>query len=201
MHPGQYTLLSASGTVWEKSLKDLCYHAFLLDLLGQEQGDIILHGGGVYGDRSASAGRIIAHIRALPANVRRRLRLENDERCWSVRDLLPVCEATATPLVVDNLHHQLNSTGPLGALPWPRILATWQHWRPKLHYAEQDPAKRAGAHSRYLHAADFLAFLRQVPLEDYDVMLECKAKEVALLRLRAELAQQYHAFPEGRTPT
>jgi UV DNA damage endonuclease len=34
----------------------------------------------------------------------------------------------------------------------------------------------------------FRAFLESVPLADYDVMLECKAKELALLRLREELA-------------
>ena len=70
MHPGQYTLPSASGQVWENSVRDLCYHAFLLELLGQTQGDIVLHGGGVYGDRAASAERIRAHLLDLPDPVR-----------------------------------------------------------------------------------------------------------------------------------
>jgi UV DNA damage endonuclease len=188
MHPGQYTLLSGSGTVWESSYRDLCYHAFLLDLVGQENSDIILHGGGVYGNRPAAAARISEHIAMLPISIRRRLRLENDERCWSVHDLLPICEATGTPLVVDNLHHQLNGGEPLEKLPWERILATWQGQRPKLHYAEQDPAKRPGAHSAYVNARNFCAFRASVPLEEYDVMLECKAKELALLRLREDLA-------------
>jgi UV DNA damage endonuclease len=188
MHPGQYTLPSAEGLVWENSKRDLLYHAFLLDCFEQPQGDIILHGGGVYGNREASAKRICEHILALPEHVRRRLRLENDERCWSAHDLLPICEHTGVPLVIDNLHHQLNGHEPLDALPWSRILATWQGLRPKLHYAEQDPAKRSGAHSEYMNAASFQAFLRQVPWKDYDVMLECKAKDLALLRLRAELS-------------
>lgn len=187
MHPGQYTLPSASGAVWESSARDLCYHAFVLEQLGQIQGDIILHGGGVYGNREASAERIRANILSLPDNVHSHLRLENDERCWSVHDLLPICETTGIPLVVDPLHHQLNGAEPLSELPWPRILATWQGKRPKLHYAEQDPNKRPGAHSEYVSTAGFLAFQHQVPLEDYDVMLECKAKDLALLRLRAEL--------------
>lgn len=188
MHPGQYTLPSASGKAWEQSYQDLRYHAFLLSLFGQPQSDIIVHGGGVYGDRVASAERICANILSLPANVRKHLRLENDERCWSVQDLLPICERTGTPLVVDNLHHFLNGAGPLSALPWQRILTTWQGVRPKLHYAEQDPTKRPGAHSHYVNAAPFQTFCRQVPWQDYDVMLECKAKEQALLRLRQDLA-------------
>src|SRR5437879_4786962 len=84
MHPGQYTLPSAAGPVWERSSRDLCYHAFVLDQLGIEDGDLILHGGGVYGDRLTSIARIIENITLLPENVRRRLRLENDERSWSV---------------------------------------------------------------------------------------------------------------------
>jgi UV DNA damage endonuclease len=187
MHPGQYTLPSAVGTVWERSFKDLCYHAFTLNQLGMKNGDLILHGGGVYGDRQASTTRIIEKITSLPENVRSRLRLENDERSWSVDDLLPICKATGTPLVVDWLHHQLNGREPFSLLPWEQIWATWHGQRPKLHYSEQDPTKRAGAHSHYVNAHSFQTFCTQVPLTDYDVMLECKAKEQALLRLRKEL--------------
>lgn len=189
MHPGQFTVISASGAVWENSYRELLYHAEVMDRLGID-GDIIVHGGGVYGDRAATAARIIANVGALPDGVRRRLRLENDERSWSVDDLLPICETTETPLVIDNLHHSLNGAVPLAALPWARILATWGGRRPKLHYSEQDAAKRPGAHSEYVSVELFRAFRAAVPLgdDDFDVMLECKAKELALLRLREELA-------------
>jgi UV DNA damage endonuclease len=188
MHPGQYTLISGEGAVWESSYRDLLYHAIVMERLGIE-GDIILHGGGLYGDRAATARRMLAHLEELPEQVRRRLRLENDERCWSVDELLPICEAAGVPLVVDNLHHALNGREPLEALPWERILQTWGGRRPKLHYAEQDPGKRPGAHSEYVNAAGFRTFLAAVPLREYDVMLECKAKDLALLRLRRELAE------------
>ncbi len=187
MHPGQFTLPSATGKIWENSANDLLYHSYLMDTLGID-GDIILHGGGVYGDREATTSRIKRNILSLPDEVRRRLRLENDERSWSVHDLLPICEETDVPLVVDNLHHLLNGSEPLAALPWPRILATWHGRLPKLHYSEQDPAKRPGAHSEYVTVDDFCSFRASVQLPDYDVMLECKAKELALLQLREELA-------------
>ncbi len=187
MHPGQYTLPSASGSVWERSYRDLCYHASLLDRLGIEDSDIILHGGGVYGDRAASRTRIIENILSLPVNVKKRLRLENDERSWSIDELLPICEQTETPLVVDNLHHQLNGSQPFQHLPWERILATWQGRRPKVHYSEQAEGKRPGAHSEYISLAAFRTFSCGLSWIEYDVMLECKAKEQALLRLCAEL--------------
>ncbi len=59
--------------------------------------------------------------------------------------------------------------------------------KPKLHYSEQDPSKRPGAHSAYADPDLFRRFMDDVGLPDYDVMLECKAKELALLRLREEL--------------
>ncbi len=127
VHPGHFTLLSAAGEVWERSRQDLLYHATLFDILGID-GDITIHGGGVYGDRGGTA-----------------------------------------------------------ALPWARIAATWRARLPKLHYSEQDPVKKLGAHSAYVDVAAFRRFVAGVGLDDFDVMLECKAKEVALLRLREEL--------------
>ncbi len=190
MHPGQYTLPSATGNTWKNSYKDLLYHRFLMEKLGIN-GDIIIHGGGVYGDRATTAERIKSNILTLPDDIRHYVRLENDERSWSVDDLLPICEETGVPLIVDNLHHQLNGNVPLNELPWQRILATWHDRVPKLHYSEQDPTKRPGAHSEYVNADAFYSFTTSVSLPDYDVMLECKAKELALLKLREELLAQY----------
>ena len=188
-HPGQFTLPSASGEIWERSLKDLDYHWTLTNILGID-GDMVLHGGGVYGDREGTAERIKKNLLSLPPKIFRRIRLENDERSWSVRDLLPICEETGVPLIVDNLHHQINGEEPLAELPWERIWATWHGLIPKLHYSEQDPTKRPGAHSTFVEAQAFLNFLESVHMPDYDVMLECKAKEKALLKLREELTMQ-----------
>lgn len=188
IHPGQFTVISSAGPVWDSSYKELMYHNSLLDILGVD-GDMIVHGGGVYGDREGTARRIAENILLLPGEIRRRLRLENDERSWSVRDLLPICEETGAPLIVDNLHHALNGVEPLADLPWERIAATWGGRLPKLHYSEQDPEKRPGAHSAYATAGLFRRFQGDVGMADFDVMLECKAKELALLRLREELAR------------
>lgn len=57
----------------------------------------IVHGGGVYGDKGATLERIKANIRELPAGVRRRLVLENDELCYTAEDLLPICEELDVP--------------------------------------------------------------------------------------------------------
>lgn len=188
-HPGQFTLPSADGPIWERSVKDLHYHRYLMHTLGIE-GDLVLHGGGVYGDRTATAARIKRNLLSLPPEIFRHVRLENDERSWSVADLLPICEEIKVPLIVDSLHHQINGSEPFGELPWSRILATWHGLVPKLHYSEQDSTKRPGAHSAYVDNLAFRQFMTDVQIPDYDIMLECKAKELALLKLREDLAAQ-----------
>ena len=189
-HPGQFTVLSTPDPgVLVRSLAELTFQARLLDRLGLAGGDMVLHGGGVYGDRPAAARRLAAQVTALPPSVHGRLCLENDERSWSVEDLLPICEEAGVPLVVDTFHHALYGRQPLAALPWERIAATWEAVgrKPKIHYSEQDPAKQPGAHSSYVTAESFLRTLAEVGLPAFDVMLECKAKEQALLRLVAAL--------------
>lgn len=186
-HPGQFTLPSAQGEIWQKSRRDLDYHLTLMTILDID-GDIVLHGGGVYGDRATTAQRIKHNLLSLPPQLLRHIRLENDERSWSVHDLLPICEEIGVPLIVDGFHHQINGEEPLADLPWDRILATWHGLTPKLHYSEQDPTKRPGAHSLSVDAQAFRKFLASVHMPDYDVMLECKAKEQALLKLCEDLA-------------
>jgi len=76
-------------------------HAELLDLIGLGPDSVmIIHGGGIYGDKPAALARIKENIKTrLPAHVRARLVLENDEICYSAEDLLPLCEELDIPLV------------------------------------------------------------------------------------------------------
>lgn len=187
MHPGQFTVLStADQDVLQRSVAELRYHAEILARLGLG-GDLVLHGGGVYGDRPAAAERLVRHIRALPDAVRASICLEGDERAWSVEQLLRICEETGVPLIVDTLHHALNGVTPLDQLPWSRIRDTWGNRTPKIHYSEQDPERRPGAHSAAAAPGPFLAAVAAIGLPHFDVMLECKGKERALLDLVAAL--------------
>lgn len=75
------------------SIRELEYHAEMLDRMGVDQdGVMIIHGGGVYGDRAAALARMKNVIEdKLSERVRARLVLENDEvaisSCRSVWDL------------------------------------------------------------------------------------------------------------------
>lgn len=102
MHPGQYTQLgSPKESVVTAAKRDLEVHASILDLLGAEDAVIVIHGGGVYGDRAAALQRLEEEIETLPPSVRNKLVLENDEISWSAEELLPLCKRLGVPLVFD----------------------------------------------------------------------------------------------------
>jgi UV DNA damage endonuclease len=86
-------------------------------------------------------------------------------------------------VVYDNLHDRLNPS--LEPPAWlPRLAATWQGDIPKVHFSSAAEGRRAGAHADYADPAEFAAFLQLLqPLGRVDVMLEAKAKDLALLAL------------------
>lgn len=194
-HPGQYTQLgSPRKPVIDNALRDLDYHAEMLSLLKlppQQDRDavMILHLGGVFGDKEATLARFRENYARLSQGVKDRLVLENDDVSWSVHDLLPVCEELNIPFVLDYHHHNIifdpskirEGTKDIMDL-YPRILATWKRKNitPKMHYSEPTPAAITGRQRR--KHSPRVATLPPVP-EGVDLMIEAKDKEQAVFEL------------------
>jgi UV DNA damage endonuclease len=54
-------------------------------------------------------------------------------------------------------------------------------------------------HADFNHPFEFISFMRQMSDLEFDVMLEAKAKDLALLRLRQDLVRYaYGRSPAGR---
>lgn len=178
LHPGQYVNPgSPNPEVVERSLAELRYSARVLTLLGAEDGVLVLHLGGVYGDREGALRRFVENLQG-EREILRYLALENDERLWPVEEVLRAAEALGVRVVVDTLHHALNP-GRLSLKETLRLaFPTWPG-RPKVHLASQDPGKRPGAHAFAVAEEDWEQLLATLPAPA-DVMVEAKGKESGL---------------------
>ena len=150
---------------------------------------MILHLGGVFGDKEATLNRFRENYAKLPANVKKRLVLENDDVSWSVHELLPLCEELNIPMVLDFHHHNIifdsdkirEGTKDIIDI-FPRILATWKRKNitPKMHYSEPTPSAITGRQRRKHNPR--VATLPPCP-PDMDLMIEAKDKEQAVFEL------------------
>ncbi|KAK3291757.1 UV-endonuclease UvdE-domain-containing protein [Chaetomium fimeti] len=197
-HPGQFTQLgSPRKEVVDAAVRDLEYHDEMLSLLklpDQQNRDavMILHMGGVYGDKAATLARFRTNYTTrLSPSIQARLVLENDDVGWSVHDLLPTCEALNIPLVLDYHHHNIifdptqcrEGTLDISAPDLQaRIAATWSRKgiRQKMHYSEAC-AGAVTPRDRRKHSPR-VATLPPCP-PTMDLMIEAKDKEQAVFEL------------------
>jgi UV DNA damage endonuclease len=186
-HPDQFVVLgSTKASVVAASIAELEYMAQVAHLVGAEQ--MTVHGGGAQGGKADSLERLAAGVAQLSPLARSLLVLENDDRVYTVENLLPVCEKLGLPLVYDVHHHRCNPDR-LGVEQATELAAaTWGDREPWAHLSSPALGWREGDPRPH---ADFIA-TRDVPSywlgRRLTVDVEAKAKEVAVLRLRRWLA-------------
>lgn len=183
MHPGQYTLLNAKDAgVIRRSFDDLRYHAAMLDALGTDHTHkIVLHIGGVYGDKAQSIQRFKDHFKELEPAVRRRIVIENDDRHFHIGEVLDTASALGIPAVFDILHHAVNNCGGSDTYWIEACRPTWDS-RQKIHFSTQAAGKKQGAHSDTVRVREFMDFFKNLPGRDIDIMLEVKDKNLSALK-------------------
>ncbi len=188
MHPGQYTVLNSPDEgVVERAVLDLEYHARVLNSLeANAEHKIILHVGGVYGNKVQAVERFMANYQGLSDTVKERLVIENDDKLYTVTDVLEISEKLCIPVVFDNLHHRINP----GEIPgterdWINVCeCTWKEkdGPQKIHYSQQDPEKKPGAHSTTIRIAEFMGFYNALGNRNIDIMLEVKDKNLSAVK-------------------
>ena len=226
-HPSQFVVMNSPdpGLV-AKSVWDLAAQAEMLDLmeLGPEA-VVVIHVGGAYGDRATGVRRWVETWRTLPEHVRRRLVLEHDDLRFSAADVLRIHEHTGVLLIFDYQHFWCFNPERLDLLQTLRtILATWpDDVRPKIHFSTPRTELREFArksrttgrsekvyaapvwtgHADFCNPFEFATFMRTASGLEFDVMLESKAKDLALIRLRPDLLRYAEDVAErfGLTPT
>jgi UV DNA damage endonuclease len=210
-HPGQYTVLNSEDDgVRRMAAAELEVQAELMDGMGLgPESVVVLHVGGAAGGAAAALDRFEAGFGLLSDAARGRVVVENDDRSFGLRDVLELAARIGRPVVWDVLHHHCHDPD---GIPDREALAlataTWPDGvTPKMHFsspktAVEERTKRVGrrverslvmpqlrAHADVIDPIAFEAFLTSTARGvDVDVMLEAKAKDLALLRLRDQLA-------------
>ena len=193
MHPGQYTVLnSPNREVVNRAILDLDYHCKVLDCLGTDStSKIILHIGGVYEDRQSAIERFKQNYQLLSPQVKRRLVIENDDRSFCAQEVLEIAKELGIPMIFDVFHHEvLPSIENKSIQAWvENVSTTWkkEDGTQKIHYSQQNPDKKAGAHSETICLAQFIDFFHQVENQNMDIMLEVKDKNVSALKCKLAL--------------
>ncbi|WP_251860565.1 UV DNA damage repair endonuclease UvsE [Clostridium sp. Marseille-Q2269] len=191
MHPGQYTVLnSPSEDVMKKSIKDIEYHTKFLDSLELDYSNkIVLHLGGVYNNKLDAMKRFEKNFKYLSSSAKKRLILENDERNYHIQDILSICNTLQIPAVFDNLHHRVKIGKDFDDLEEINqilnfVKDTWtkEDGNIKVHYSNQDPYKKPGAHSQFIFANNFLTYFNILKKFNADTMLEVKDKEISAIK-------------------
>jgi UV DNA damage endonuclease len=211
-HPGQYIVLNSEDpAVVDSAIRDLEVQAQLLDAMGAgEEAVVVLHVGGGAGGREAGMARFARGFERLSERARARLVIENDDRTYALTDVLGLHRQLGVRVVWDILHHHCNDPEAIPDSEALRLaLATWPEDQvPKIHYstpktAMEEKTKKVGrrverswvlpqlrAHADMIDPIAFEHFVRETAAgaRDFDVMLEAKAKDLALVRLREQLA-------------
>tara|TARA_A100001015_G_scaffold320297_1_gene446162 strand:- start:1815 stop:2750 length:936 start_codon:yes stop_codon:yes gene_type:complete len=196
-HPGPFNkLASPKERVFQLTYKDLKVHGDLFDMIGLPRtpyAKLNIHVGAAYGDKPFALDNFCRNFERLPENVRSRLTVENDDKTslYSTLELYEgVYKRIGIPIVFDYHHHMLHPGGQTEQEALELALSTWGDIKPVVHYAESrsveqnNPKIKPQAHSDKIRN----------PFDDYgnvfDVMIEAKHKELALLEYRDIMNKQ-----------
>lgn len=208
LHPSQYIVLNSPDEgVAAAAQRDLDAQARLLDAMHQgPEAVVVTHVGGIYGDKDKATDRFIRGYEALTDTARSRLVVENDESSYSVMDVMQISRRTGVRVVFDYLHHmnhdpermEVSEAVAMALDTWPEEIIPKVHFSsPRTELREVERKNSAtgrreteklppllSQHSDFINPFEFATFLRQCDgMRDFDIMLEAKAKDLALLRL------------------
>ncbi|MDW8801911.1 UV DNA damage repair endonuclease UvsE [Clostridium sp. A1-XYC3] len=187
-HPDEFNVInSIREEVVESTRRNLWFHANLFEDIGYPKGKMVLHIGSSQGGKEKAINRFINNFSQFPKEITSKLILENDDKTFTTKEVLQICKEVKTPMVLDVHHHICNNNGEELEPMLKDIFHTWidQELPPKIHFSSPREGKTDRKHSDFINPQDFVEFIESCrPLKiDFDVMLECKKKDIALYKL------------------
>ncbi|MFX0119685.1 MAG: UV DNA damage repair endonuclease UvsE [Promethearchaeota archaeon] len=186
MHPGQYTIInSPKDEVVEKSIKELEANAWILDKLElNNTAKVQIHVGGIYGNKEEALQRFIQNFDYLPASIKKRLVIENDDRLFGFKDCLTLSTELKIPVVFDVFHHSIknNNEGIIESLDILLDLWKTDDGTPMVDWSHQEPKARIGRHANSIDLDLFKVFIHETEGMDFDLVLEIRDKEKSAMK-------------------
>ncbi|MDD4779176.1 MAG: UV DNA damage repair endonuclease UvsE [Tissierellia bacterium] len=182
MHPDQFVVINSDKfKVLESSIINLVYHNKLSEMIGNNT--LVLHVGGVNGNKVTAIERFMTNFKLLPTNIKSKIVLENDDKSFSITDVLYICKTLNIPMVLD-LHYCkcYNNNEDIYELRQD-IINTWNGRKPKVHISSGKDFITDRSHAGYIAVEDYNCVL-EFCKNDFDIMVESKEKDLAILKLR-----------------
>lgn len=112
-HPEQFVVLNLpSPAIVQHSIEELIYQDSVLDLVGRDSTvEPQIHVGGLYGSRELAINQFSDLCAILPATVRARVVVENDDHLFPLRDCLDLHARTDVPIPFDSFPHECPNHG------------------------------------------------------------------------------------------
>ena len=193
-HPSPYGVLaSVREDVVKNAIKDLRQHAEIMDLMGLDQNHfypINIHVNTTQPTKEEAAQRFCNNFHLLSDNVKKRLVVEVDDKKsqFKAEDLYHmVHKEIGIPITFDFLHNKCNPSMHSEKEALELCLSTWPEGiSPLTHYSAskkefEDPAAKDVAHSDWIYEKIETYGL------DFDIELEVKRKEKALLEYNSKI--------------
>ena len=184
-------LNSPKPAVVEQSIAELEYYADVAEWVGA---DVLgVQAGGGHGGKAAAIKAFGRNLDQLSKRTRRRLAVLNDDGTFTPSDLLPMCEAAGIPLAYDVHHHRCNPDDFSIEEATSQAVATWDR-EPLFHISsplEGWKGPRPKRHHDFIDIMDFPECWRERKLT---VDVEAKAQELAVLKLKRQLSEQWIVY-------
>lgn len=192
-HPDQFNVInSIKDKVVKDTIRNLNHAVDLYDLMDYKEGKLVIHIGSSAGGKEESILRFIDNLSNFPQRIRQRLILENDDKIFTAKDVLKICQEVRLPMVLDLHHDKCNNNKEPIEKNIGEIFDTWNYEKlpPKVHYSSPRDGGLDRKHADYINCEeciDFLNMVKKTVNRDFDIMIEAKKKDQALFKLVKDL--------------
>ncbi|WP_252226124.1 UV DNA damage repair endonuclease UvsE [Clostridium sp. ZBS2] len=193
-HPDEFNVInSINPKVVENTKLNLIRQAEWFEDFDYKEGKMVIHLGGATGGKEEGIKRFIKNLKEFPTEITSRLIIENDDKTYTASEILNISKELKVPMVLDVHHHNCNNSGENIMELIEGIFNTWneESLPPKVHFSSPRDHEKDRKHSEFINANDFVEFIEKTKVidRDFDVMLECKQKDIALFKLVEEIKE------------